>query len=214
MSIKVIVTDDHPMVRMGVVTMLQSQPDIEILAQYESATQLLNGLVHVQPDIVLLDLQLSDANGESLIPVIKEKYPLIKILILTSNDNIHNIKLLLNKGANGYILKNTEQDFLIQAIKRVYESDTKVKVISDEVNANLKKLIAKDAVLYNANQLTPRELEVLQLIAQELTSHEIGQKLHLSQRTVESYRLILMQKLDVRNMVGMVKKAILLGLIK
>src|SRR5690606_12484974 len=103
MKIKIIITDDHPMVRAGLVSMLQIYADIEILAQYESARQLLQGLQQVNPDVLLLDLQLSDGNGEMLIPVIKEKYPAVKILILTSNDNIHNIKLLLNKGADGYI---------------------------------------------------------------------------------------------------------------
>lgn len=153
--------------------------------------------------------------SSTILPRSKEKYPAVKILILTSNDNIHNIKLLLNKGADGYILKNTEQDFLIQAIREARYGDRKEKVISQDVSQNLKKLIAKDKqFLFGTNQLTQREQEVLQLIAQELTSQEIGRRLHLSQRTVESYRLILMQKLDVKNMVGMVKKAIMLGLIK
>ncbi len=215
MNIKIILVDDHPMVRLGVAAMLNNQPDFEILGQYEKITQLTASINALRPDIVLLDLQLSDGNSESLISNLKRDYPQIKILVLSSNDNIHNIKLILNKGADGYILKNTEQDFLVQAIRDVYHNDGKDKIISAEVAKNLKRLTAKDAdFLSNPNYLTPREQQVLQLMARELTSHEIGALLHLSQRTVESYRLILMQKLDVKNMIGMVKKAIMLGLIK
>lgn len=134
--------------------------------------------------------------------------------MLSSNDNIHNIKLLLNNGADGYLLKNTDQSTLIQSIKDAVNKSIKKPIVSPETENQLKLLSEKNKTHFNnAQHLTPREKDVLQLIAQELTSQEIGEKLHLSQRTVESYRLMLMQKLDVKNMVGMVKKAIMLGLI-
>ncbi len=215
MRIKIILVDDHPLVREGINSMLQLNEQIEVVARYAGTSELLNGLKKCTVDLILLDLQLKEGNSDGVIPVIKEQYPLVKIVILSSNDNIHNIKLLLNKGVDGYLLKDTEQKELIRAIKDVCDEEKEKPIVSVEVANQLKKLAYKDHLFFNSAQhLTPREKEVLQLIAQELTSQEIGERLHLSQRTVESYRLMLMQKLDVKNMVGMVKKAIMLGLVK
>jgi DNA-binding NarL/FixJ family response regulator len=139
MKIKIILADDHPMVRLGVATMLSNQPDFEILAQYEKTSQLMQGLYQLQPDVLLLDLQLSDGNSELIISDVKDQYPNIKILVLSSNDNIHNIKLILNKGADGYILKNTEQDFLVHAIRIAYGTKGNHKIVSDDIAQSLHK---------------------------------------------------------------------------
>ena len=214
MKIKVILIDDHPLVREGVSSMLGQDEQLEIVARYATTTELLSGLKKQQADVILLDLQLAEGNSDFVIPVIKAGYPHIKILVLSSNDNIYNIKMLLNNGADGYLLKNTGQGDQRQFIKRVWSGEGQ-PVVSPEIHSLLKSLSDKRNVQFSGvQQLTPREVEVLQLISQELTSHEIGEKLHLSQRTVESYRLLLMQKLHVKNMVGMVKKAIMLGLVK
>lgn len=215
MAIKVIIVDDHPLVRQGVASMLSSGEGVDVVAQYSSSGQLMAGLRQQQADVVLLDLQLAEGSSESVLPQLKASFASVRILVLSSNDNVHNIKMVLSKGADGYLLKNTGQEFLATAIKEVMVADGVRKVLSPEVEALLRKLGDRDrALLSRADQLTAREKDILQLIGQELTSQEIGERLHLSHRTVESYRLVLMQKLDVRNMVGMVKKAIMLGLIK
>lgn len=214
MKIKVILIDDHPLVREGVSSMLDRDEQLEIVARYATVAELLNGLKKQQADVILLDLQLAEGNSDFVIPVIKAAYPHIKILVLSSNDNIYNIKMLLNNGADGYLLKNTGQQDLQKFIKKVWSGE-EGPVVSPEIHGLLKSLSDKKNVPFNGiQQLTPREVEVLKLISQELTSHEIGERLHLSQRTVESYRLLLMQKLQVKNMVGMVKKAIMLGLVR
>lgn len=213
MKIKVILIDDHPLVREGVSNMLGQDEQLEIVASYATTSELLNGLKSQQADVILLDLQLVEGNSDFVIQVIKTSYPHIRILILSSNDNIYNIKMLLNNGADGYLLKNTGEKHLRQFIKRVW-SGKEQPVVSPEVHNLLQSFSNKRNIQsIGAQYLTPREVEVLQLISQELTSHEIGKRLHLSQRTVESYRLLLMQKLQVKNMVGMVKKAIMLGLV-
>ena len=208
MKIKVVVADDHELIREGIVSLLSGEADIEIMAAYSSGTALLSGIMQQSAiDVVLLDLQLAAESGSDYLLKIKQHYPEIKVLILSSNENIHNVSLLIKSGASGYLFKNTRTKALAAGIRHVMQSDSPyllpkvAKYIHNKTAAAI-------------NTLTPRELYVLQLIAQELTSQEIGARLHLSQRTMESYRLMLMQKLDVKNMVGMVKKAIMLGLIK
>ncbi len=211
MNIKVAIVDDHQLIRAGLSNFLGQQSHIEIVAQYATTQSLLNGLNQKYIDVIILDLHLAEGNSDFIIPVIKSKFPDIKILFLSSNENIHNIKIILNNGADGYLLKTTDQNQLIAAIKNLMDPVIQKPIISREINNQLKNLAGKS----NTTQhLTQRETEVLQLIAKEYTSQEIGQILNLSTRTVESYRLLLMQKLDVKNMVGMVKKAIIMGLVK
>jgi DNA-binding NarL/FixJ family response regulator len=211
--IKVAITDDHPLVREGLISLLQSQASIHVIAAYENGNYLVEGLKQQQPDVLLLDLQLSNGpEGKDLVILIKNLYPGVRIIILTSNDNAYNIQLLLNSGADGYILKSIEQRLLIEAIEKVYQGES---YLSPEIKDLLLSTMRKSSnTLQNNTELTTREMQILQLIAEELTSQEIASRLHLSARTVETYRLGIMQKLGVKNMVGMTKKAIMLGIIK
>jgi DNA-binding NarL/FixJ family response regulator len=209
--IKLTITDDHPMIRDGLKYMLSTEEDMVIVSEYGKGKHMLSDLHHNMPDVLLLDLQLADIHGEELVPVLIKKYPALKIIILTSNNSIYSIKKLMNMGVQGYILKNTEQGLLAQAIRCVYEEGI---FISPELQSKLLRISHQHEIVTAANnQLTPRETEVLKLIARELTSQEIGNELSLSYRTVENYRQVIMQKLGVKNTVGLLKKAILLGLI-
>lgn len=212
--IKVAITDDHPLVRAGFSSVLQTYAGIEVIDTYANGNELLDGLKVRQPDVLLLDLHLSGngPEGADLIQLIRNHYPDIRILVLTSNDNLYNIQMMLNAGAEGYLLKNIEQQLLVEAIEKVYANkdflSPEVKdILLNSIRKGHHKLPGKEA-------LTEREIAILRLIAEEHTSQEISQKLHLSYRTVETYRLAIMQKLGVKNMVGMTKKAILLGIIK
>ncbi len=212
--IKVAITDDHPLVRAGFTSVLQTHPGIEVIDTYANGNTLLEGLKIRQPDVLLLDLNLSGngPEGVDLIRLVKEHYPDIRILVLTSNDNLYNIQMMLNAGAEGYLLKNVEQQLLVKAIEKVYANED---FLSPEVKDILLISIKKGShKLSGKAALTEREIAILRLIAEEYTSQEISAKLHLSYRTVETYRLAIMQKLGVKNMVGMTKKAILLGIIK
>lgn len=210
--IRIAITDDHPLVREGLRTMLSMYPDIYIMGDYGKASHLMEGLRNEQPDILLLDLQLPDTTGEELTPKLRKLYPDMRIIILTGNNSTYSIKLMLNYGVHGYILKNMEQEMLLKAIEKVYYGDI---FLSPELQERLLKLTRK---MKNAHisigDLTPREIEILKLITEEFTTQEIADKLHLSFKTIENYRIILMQKLDAKNVVGMTKKAIYLGIIE
>lgn len=209
MPIKIALVDDHLMIRKGLRNMLDHFPHIHIIAEYEKGSHLIAGLREEVPDIVLLDLQLPDYGGEVLLPLIKDSYPALRVIIVTSNENAYNIKMLLKAGADGYVLKNSDADLLITAIDHVYHNDT--PFVPPALESAIRQ---KEKQTGYSVSLTPRETDVLRLIAQELTSHEIGAALQINHRTVEIYRLGIMQKLGTKNMVGMVKKAILLGLIE
>ncbi len=208
MSIRVVILDDHVMIRKGLCNLLSDTPGIEIVAEYEHPNHLLTGLKTDTPDVLLLDLQLRDHSGEELLPVIKRDYPGVRVIILTSNENTYNVRKLINAGANGYVFKNADTRILADAINHVYYEEG--PFLPDEVKESIRRKITQ--VDKNIS-LTPRETDVLKLIAQELTSQEIGAMLQINHRTVEIYRQGIMQKLGVKNMVGMVKKAIMLGLI-
>lgn len=212
MKIRIALTDDHLMILNGLKSMLLHYPHLELIACYQSGAALLEGLEKDQPDVLLLDLQLPDRTGDELTRIISRKYPDTRIVILTSHDSVFLIKTLMNNGASGYLLKTADPELLLQAIETVYEGkkflpeELKDRILNDSLK--LKNNIA------DLNDLTAREKDILKLIAEECTSTEIAQKLNLSTRTVENYRLGLMQKLDARNMIGLVKKAIQLGLLE
>lgn len=211
--IKIAITDDHPLLLNGLQQAIEAHGNMEIMGTYNNGSRLLNSLANTRPDVLLLDLQLSsDPQGSELVKMIKSKYPEIRILILTSNDNAYNIQLVLNSGADGYLLKNIEMTLLTDAIEKVYHGE---EYLSPEVKDILLNSLRKNSSnLPGSENLTEREIQILQLIAEEKTSQEIGSILHLSYRTIETYRLAIMQKLGVKNMVGMTKKAIMLGIIK
>ena len=144
--------------------------------------------------------------------MVKKSASSVRILILSSNDNAYNMRLTLNAGAQGYLLKNVEQGLLSEAIRAIYNDE---EYLSPEVRNILLHTGFKSRTKQpGTEKLTKRETEVLQLIAEEKTSHEIGALWHHSYRTVETYRIGIMQKMGVKNMVGMVKKASVLGIIK
>jgi len=206
--IRVAIADDHVMVISGVQKMLSGCPDVVVTGTYMNGEELLRGLEQQLPDVLLLDIQMPGRNGDELAPVLLEQYPALRILTLTNFDNTFYAKNMLHHGALGYLLKRTDHETLIQAIKTVYEYREFLEPsMKQQIEAaKLSKLPSQHPVL------TPREKEVLQLIVNGYTSQEIGQELHLGQRTVENYRFSLLLKLDAKNTATLVKKAIQMGL--
>lgn len=212
MGIRIAITDDHPMVRQGLSAMLATVPGMEVIAQYASGNALLAGVRQDIPDVLLLDIHLPDMTGSEVLPRIHRDYPAIRTIIVTSTDSAYLVKSLLDAGARGYMLKTAGQEQLSEAIGKVMDGEI---YLSPEVKDVLLKntLRQKTNLAYNES-LSDREVTILQLIAGEHTSQEISEKMHLSPRTIENYRLGLMQKLDVKNLAGLVRKAILMGIVK
>jgi DNA-binding NarL/FixJ family response regulator len=209
--IKIAIVDDHPLVITGLRHILANARGMEIIGSYANGTELLKGLSTEQPDVLLLDIQLPGQTGDELVELIRQKYQLIKILVLTNFDNVFYVKNMLKKGANGYVLKTTNEDILLEAIRAVFKGELylepvlREKVLLDNLQA--KQAFATEPVI------TRLEKEILKHIAADMTSQQIADTLFLSKRTIDNYRLSLLMKLGVKNPAGLVKKAIQLGLI-
>ncbi len=210
MNIRIAIADDHIMVINGLQKMIADYPHITIIDTYLTGEDLLKGLEQRVPDVLLLDIQLPGITGDQLAPILHTTYPDLRILTLTNFDNTFYAKNMLHHGALGYLVKRTDQQTLISAIETVYNYkeflEPSIKQKIEEANLKARNGLPQLPVL------TPREKEVLQFIVNGLTSIEIGQQLHLGQRTVENYRFSLMLKLDAKNTALLVKKAIELGL--
>jgi DNA-binding NarL/FixJ family response regulator len=214
MPIKVAITDDHPLVVEGLQNVLRSHPDIVVINTYSNGAALLEGLKKEVPDVLLLDFQLPDKLGNELAHILIETYPEIRILVLSSMESAFHVKSMLQQGCMGYLLKSTtNHEMLIQAIEAVYTGKLFLDpALKEDLLYDMVK--TKQRSEKNQFKLTIREKEILQLIVAEYSNPEIADKLFLSLRTVEAHRYNLLQKLQVKNTVGLVKVAIQMGLVE
>lgn len=208
-TLQLAIADDHPMIVNGIKNMLHYYRHIEIVQTYATGRELLQGLASIQPDVLLLDIQLPDISGNELARLIVRDYPSVRILVITSMDSSFHIKDMMKAGCSGYLLKTAGKEILIEAIEAVYAGETYLETALKE--QLLSEVLHKKNTL--TNPLTRREKEILGLIAQEMTSSEIAALLNLSQRTVENHRFSLMQKLNAKNTVSLIRIASASGLI-
>jgi DNA-binding NarL/FixJ family response regulator len=212
MSIKLAIVDDHVLIVQGLKHLLQQHPDVIIANTYTTGQALLEGLMQQQPDVLLMDIQLPDKSGNELVRILNKQYPQIRIIALTSMDTIFHIKDMMQHGCLGYVTKQAGQDVLIEAIRKVYQGE---EFLEESIKARwIQSMIKSDKENSKTIPLSRREKEILKLIASEHTNHEIADKLFLSQRTVESHRYSLLQKLNVKNTAGLVRMAVQMGLIE
>ncbi|MET6999976.1 response regulator transcription factor [Chitinophaga defluvii] len=210
MQIKLAITDDHLMVINGLKTMLAPYPHISVVYDTTCAGNLLQALSQVQPDVLLLDIQMPDMDGMELCKQVRKSYPAIRIIALTNFMESHYIKQMLRNGAMGYLLKNTDQATLLTAIEKVYAGEQYLDATLQR-NMLTEMITGQKRTAYDI-PLTRREKEILKLIAEEHSNQEIADMLYISLRTVETHRLNLTQKLAVKNTAGLVKEAIKRGL--
>ena len=213
-KIKVLLADDHKIFRDGIRSILEKEKDMEIVDEAANGKELLEKLESTAVDVIILDIDIGKPTGIEVTEIIVEKYPGIKVLIL-SMIGLHDFVIqALEKGATGYILKNTGKDEVITAIRSVSKGDS---YFSKEVSSILVEQLNKTRTIKKRPEgipLTARELEVLQLIAQEFSNPEIAEKLFISIRTVDTHRRNLLEKLGLKNTAGLVKYAISKGLLK
>jgi DNA-binding NarL/FixJ family response regulator len=210
-KIKVILIDDHQIVRDGIKSLLSDAADIEVISEAGSYYELKEKLKLQDPDIVLLDISLPEVSGIEITKFISENYPKIKVLILsmyTGEDFIFNA---IKAGAKGYLPKNTTKKEIIDAIRAVFnnqeyfsESISKI-MLKSYVN---KAKTSDNQPLQDNERLSARELEILKHVAAGLSNHEIAEKLFISVRTVESHKNHIMQKLELKSTVDLIKFAL------
>ncbi len=209
MPIKVMVTDDHPIVIKGLRNTLAAYEHIQFMDAFTNGVALLEALKTAQPDVLLLDVRLPDIQGNELARIITEDYPAVRILALTSLDTIGYAKKMLQNGCTGYLLKYSEEDSLIQAIETVYAGE---RYIDESLKEGVLRSIARREE-EKIPALTTREKEVLELIASGKTCPQIAEALYISVRTAENHRSSIMQKLEVNNTALLITTAFKLGII-
>ncbi|OQP68423.1 response regulator [Niastella populi] len=211
MTIKIAITDDHPIVANGLKKILDDFANIDVVAVYTTGNDMLKEVGASLPDVMLLDMNLPDLEGPDLARQLLKKFPSIKIIVLTSSDVTVQVKKMLQIGCQGYLLKDSDDKTIVQAIETVYGGG---QFLSPVIQQQLVNDMFRTKNQKQNTLLTRREKEVLQLITQEYTNQEIADKLFISLHTVDNHRSSLLQKLDAKNTAGLVKKAIENGLVE
>jgi DNA-binding NarL/FixJ family response regulator len=197
MKIKVFITDDHYMVIEGIRSLLQNEQDVELTGHAMSAASCLAFLQQQLPDVILMDVSLPDKSGIDLCREVKEKYPSVFIIGLSTFNQQSFIQKMMDSGASGYVLKNATQSELMEGITMVMKGKL---YFSEEAAQSLRKNSQGDIPV-----LTRREKEVLGLIAEGLTNNQIAAKLFLSSTTVDTHRKNLLAKFDVKNTASVIR---------
>ncbi|NND34134.1 MAG: response regulator transcription factor [Saprospiraceae bacterium] len=213
--IRIGIVDDHILTLKGIQQMLSDEEDLLVSVAFTDGHQLLNHLA-LNPesvDVLILDLNMPNINGVELCKKVRATYPDFKIIVLSMLDDVSLIERMIKYGANAYLLKNSMQDELVEAIHSVIDG-------KQYFNQHIRRLItfkSKKAVKSSDNTMRPklsrRELEVLQLIVKEYTTPQIAEELFISQGTVITHRKHILSKMGVSNIAGMVRVAMDWGLI-
>lgn len=204
-EIKVAIADDHKIFRKGVIVSLRHYSNIKFVLEAENGQQLLDGLDEANPDVVLMDLRMPVKDGIETTRYISKHYPNIAVLVLTMHEDERFVTHLMENGANGYLLKSTDPVEIKKAIGEVIE---KGYYLNNFVNRILiKKAQSKNKVAPSFNkehELTEKEKDVLTYICMEYTSQQIGEKMGISARTVESIKERIMDRFGAKNTAGLV----------
>lgn len=213
---KILIVDDHEVVRDGLKNILTSLDNIAIAGEAGNGEDAVKMYSTLKPDIVIMDISMPGMNGIEATRVIKEKDPDARILILTMHDNQEYLNQIIRSGAKGFILKNTDKEELLEAVRTVaggenFFSKDISKLIIDNYIRTAKETEKGDA--YKEVPLTKREIEILKLIASGYSNQEIANILYISYNTVDTHRKNIMHKLSIKNTAGLVRYAIEKGLI-
>jgi DNA-binding NarL/FixJ family response regulator len=212
MPIRLIIADDHQIVREGLVALVEDEPDLQVVGQAATGRQAVRLARRHRPELALLDIAMPDMSGLEATRRIVTILPETKILVLTMHEEEAFFFEALHAGASGYLLKGVPSDELLNALRAVYEGGV---YLSPQLAGNL----VQDYLQHNIppqldDTLTPREREILTLIAQGLSNRDIANRLTLSINTVKTHRLHIYQKLDLRDRAGLIDYALRRGLLR
>lgn len=195
MAIKIMIADDHSMIREGLKNLLELDGDIQVIAEAVDGEDCLNKLQVVKPDVLLLDINMPKKNGLEVLKSLKSKKSKLKVLVLTVHNEIEYLMKAVDIGVNGYVLKDSESAELKKAIFTVVEGETYIQPsLIPALNA---KMIETNKDAEKIKSLTKRELDVLKLLAVGMYNKEVGKRLEISERTVKNHVSNIFKKLGV-----------------
>jgi DNA-binding NarL/FixJ family response regulator len=204
---KILVVDDHPIVRQGLSQLLLNEPDLVVCGEAEDAPQAMTAIENLAPDLIVVDIALRGASGVELIKNVHARWPELPVLVLSMHDEALYGERCLRAGARGYIMKQAATENMVTAIRKVLSGDIYVSPTMSE------KILSQ--FLFGGNQhrsaierLTDRELEVLTLLGRGRGTRQIADELHLSMKTIESHRAHLKEKLGLRDAPELVRFAV------
>ncbi|HZR79894.1 MAG TPA: response regulator transcription factor [Candidatus Binatia bacterium] len=205
---RLLVVDDHPIVRQGVRLLLESEPDLTVCAEAENTRDALRAAAASEPDVAIVDLSLPGAGGLELIRALRAEHPRILLLVLSMHEEQVYAERALRAGAHGYVSKQEAPGEMVRALRRILAGQ---RFLSEGAASHVLARLAGDADLESADpirRLSDRELEVFRLIGSGLGTRQIAQALHLSVKTVESHRAGIKHKLGLRSGIELVRQAV------
>lgn len=210
-AIKIVITDDHVLYRAGVKTELSAKKDIKVIGEADNGMHLLNMLKMIQPDVILLDIQMPIMDGIGALPEIKKNWPHIKVIMLTMMDDHSMITKLMELGANSYLSKTSDSEVIYEAIKTCYEQEYYFNSLTNKAlltNLKTKNSITAQKVAQPEAALNEKELLILRLMCEEKSTKEIAEIVDLSPRTVEAIRDKLKVKTGAKSTAGLILYAV------
>jgi DNA-binding NarL/FixJ family response regulator len=210
-TIRVVVADDHPIVRAGIVSLLEAAADVEVVGQASDGVEAVRLALQLAPDLVLMDLRMPGIDGDAATSAILAERPSVRILILTTYDSDTNILRAIEAGASGYLLKAAPQEEILAGVRSVAAGQV---ALAPAIAASLVRSVASPApASVESPTLSPRELEVLRLVASGQSNPQIARTLYIGEATVKTHLLHVFEKLDVSDRTRAVTRAQELGLL-
>jgi DNA-binding NarL/FixJ family response regulator len=216
--VKILIADDHQLIIDTLTLLLKDAPDMDVLEEANNGEEVMQILQRRKVDLVLMDIEMPELDGIEATKLIRAKYPDVKVMALSGTKEKKTITKMLDAGAAGFVLKNCTKDELISAIRKIARGS---KYFSSDVSEALMDIMAESkekqksvTAVIQRDQLTPREIEIIKLLAEGMSSPDIAKKLFRSSRTIDTHRTNIMKKIGVHNIAGLIKYAIQNGIIE
>ena len=206
---RVLVVDDHPIVRQGMALLINREPDLEVCGEAAEASAALEAIEQLRPDVVIVDLSLNGPDGMDLIKAIRVRSTTLPVLVLSMHDELTYAERALRAGANGYIMKQEATTRVLTAVRRILQGEM---YLSDRASSRVVQQFVRGGSAHGKSpfsELSDRELEVFRLIGRGRGTRQIAEELHISIKTVESYQAHIKEKLSLRSARELVQHAIL-----
>ncbi|MBD3639077.1 MAG: response regulator transcription factor [Crocinitomicaceae bacterium] len=212
---RILLVDDHQLIIDGLRGFIEMEPDYKVVGEANNGNEAIRLAEILQPDVILMDIEMPEVSGIQASEEIKRTHSQIKVIIISMHQEKELIKKLVERGIDGYLLKNSSKEDVLSAIQTVLEDQPYFSQdVTDSLLNKSKTTNSNSADVATLASLTEREIEILKLVAEGLTNKEIGDHLFISHRTVDTHRTNLMKKLDICNVAGLIRFAYKSGLIQ